>query len=362
MAPLNFFFYLLCLTAFFGNESNSVYAKENMANISALEDEEQILDNFQEYWSHKILIYSSNLDQMFSHGMEDEENLSTEKPIFIHEQDQETYQTVIGFDDFFKDEIYLDKNNNSYLKVSGGYEYDYRGKAALFHTLSARIKLPKTEEKLQIFIGDEAQTAHSLFNPHQESFNEGIGIKYYFPSLYGRLVSNASVGFSSIDNPYVKTRIEYPVIFDRWLFKLSQNFKYSLKNNFDEWTNLYFDRKLSNQEIFRILLQRSTNSEVRGMDYLAKISYMRTRKYDVGCTYYIASSGRSKDLREVYYGNGLNPKEGVYEYATGLVWRQKLMGDYLFYQIEPILSLHEQYDYTSNYRIKFTLDLYFGKK
>jgi hypothetical protein len=368
MAPLNFVLYFLCLIAVFESDGQSMNLENNITNVTVIENHEQSLDDFQEYWSRKILIFSSNLDQMLSRGIEDDENLSVgidncfSKPVFVHEKDRETYQTVVGFDDFFKDEVHLDRNNQSYVKVSGGYEYDYRGKAALFHTLSARIKLPRTQEKLQIFIGDETQTANSLSHPHQPLLNEGIGIKYYFPSLYGRLFSNASVGFSGIDNPYVKTHIEYPVIFDHWLIKLSQNFKYSLENNFDEWTNIYFDRKLSDKEMLRILLQRSTNSEVRGMEYLSQISYMRTGKYDVGYTYYLSCSGRTKDLSDSYYDNGLNPREGVYEYTTGVIWRQKLMGDYLFYQIEPIVSFHEQYDYKSNYRLKFTFDLYFGKK
>ncbi len=330
--------------------------------------QEWSLYDFQEYWSHKLLIFSSNVDRMFSYGLEDDENLSAmsdnrfTKPVFVHEKDQETYETFLGFDDFFKDETHLDMNNQSYVKVSGGYEYDHRGESSFVHTLSARIKLPKTQEKLHIFIGEETQAAHPLSHPRQPSLNEGIGIKYYFPSLYGRLFSNASIGFSGIDNPYVKTRIEYPVIFDNWLFKLSQNFKYSLENHFDEWTNIYFDRKLSDQEVLRLLLQRSTNSEMRGMDYLSQISYMRTRKYDVGYTYYISFSGRTKDLSDLQYDNRLTPQEGVYEYATGAIWRQKLISDYLFYQVEPIVSFHEQYGYKPNYLLKITLDLYFGKK
>ncbi len=339
----------LCVEMTFGSDTKPV------------EVGEMNIDGLQEYWSHKVLIFSSNVDQMLSYGLEDEQNLSTTsdnrftKPEFVHEKDQETYQTFLGFDDFFKDETHLDMNNQSYVKVSGGYEYDHRGESPFVHTLSARIKLPKTQEKLHIFIGEETQDAHSFRQP---SLNEGIGIKYYFPSLYGRLFSNASIGFSGIDNPYVKTRMEYPVIFENWLFKLSQNFKYSLENHFDEWTNIYFDRKLSDIEVLQLLLRRSTNSEVRGMDYLTQISYMRTRKYDVGYTYYISCSGRTKGLND----NRLTLQEGVYEYTTGAIWRQKLIGDYLFYQVEPIVSFHEQYDYKPNYLFKFTLDLYFGKK
>lgn len=343
----------------------ALFADERGVNTDATSSYDT--DEVHDYLSRKVLIFSSNLDQIFSGGFEEDQNASFDADrrfsgqIGKQKKYRETYQAAAWFDDFFKDENYLDIKNKSFVKVQGGYLYDKRGDSALYNKISARIKLPKTQEKLQIFIGDDAQEGGVVSQARHAATNEGIGIKYYLP-LYGRLFSNASLGLSGIDNPYVKTHLEYPILMGRWLFKANQNFKYSAETEFDEWTDLYFDRKLSDKELIRVLFQRSTNNRIKGMDYLNQVSYMNMLNNGVGYSYYIAANGRTKDLSDTTYENGFHPQEGVYNYSVGVVWRQQLVKEYLFYQIEPILSYHEQYDYRPNYLLRCTIDLYFGYK
>ncbi|MBN2870450.1 MAG: hypothetical protein JXK04_05790 [Campylobacterales bacterium] len=381
MAPMTFFTPLFCLSVL---GTTDLSAAESDANATATVQEEHWLatkmDAFHHYWSHKVLLFSSGLDSFFLDGFDsnetplDEENNESlrpfdseaplfPKPTFKKEENKATYQTSAEFDEFFKDQIYLDATNKSYVRIRAGYEYDKRGDSSFVHNVSARLRLPRTKDKLQLFIGDdEPQDQSDPTKIQQTDKTEGVGIRYFFPALYGRLYSNASIGFSGIDNPYVKTHLEYPIFLDEWLFKASQNFKYSLENKFDEWTTLYLDRKVLNNKIIRISTQRSTNSEIRGMEYTAQISYRNTLKHDIGYNYYIAANGRTKDLPEALYDNGLIPQEGVYNYSTGVVWRQAIRNNYLFYQVEPIVSFHEQYDYKPNYLMRLSLELYFGNR
>ncbi|MGA9047036.1 hypothetical protein [Sulfuricurvum sp.] len=341
------------------------------------------IDSFQDYWSHKILRFSSYLDHVLSTFYMDANNLlicdanATNQlnvnadtnviPCYtISEIEQkkakETYLASIWLDEFFKDGNYLDMTNRSYVLVRGGYEYDRRGDSSIFYNIKARIKLPKTQGKVQLFIGDDTPESINLSNAQYSSNNEGIGLKYYTPGLFEHLHTSAAIGFSRIDNPYVKTRIESPIFSGNWLFKPIQEFKFSHENEFEEWTNLYFDRKLSDSEILRLLLQRSTKSGVRGMNYLAQLSYMNTLKYEIGFNHYIGMSGRTKDQSGTAYIDGTTPQEGIYEYSVGTIWRQKLLNDYLFYQIQPIVSFHEQYNFKPDYIFRFSLDFYFGSQ
>lgn len=380
MVPIPFFIPFLFICVAGASDMPAENADHNTSGIPEKENWlKQNMDDFQGYWSRKVLIFSSNLDHMFSEWFEDDEktlledaNLSAcplpgsdncfPKPIVTNEEELETYETSSWFDDFFKDETYLDATNKSYVRVRAGYEYDKRGDSDLFHGITARLRLPKTQERLQLFIGDEPDDKIIPSNIAQPRIDEGVGLKYFLPSLKDRLYTNASVGFAGIDNPYVKARMEYPIFLDKWLFKAIQNFKYSRENKFDESTDLYFDRKFSDKKLIRLLLQRSTNSEIRGMEYLSQISYLTTLQHDIALNYYIAANGRTKDLTGAVYESGLTPQEGVYNYATGVAWRQAILDNYLFYQIDPILSFHEQYDYKPNYILRFTLDLYFGNK
>lgn len=339
------------------------------------------IDNFQAYWSNKVFRFASYLDQKLSlFGDEDYNSTldsNTVQQLTDHsdiinipahytianinqENAKETYLTSIWIDEFYKDENYLDTINRSFVLVRGGYDYDKRGDSSLFYNVKARIKLPETQGKLQLYISENTRDNTKLSYAQHASTNSGIGLKYYMPALFEHLYTNASVGISHIDNPYAKARIEYPFFQRNWLFKPVENFKFSLENEFEEWTDLYFDRKLSDSEMVRLLLQRSTKSNVRGMDYLAQFSYMNTLKNQIGFNHYIAMSGRIKDLIGTEYGNGTTPQEGIYEYSAGTIWRQKVLGNYLFYQIQPIVTFHEQYNFKPDYIFRFSLDFYFG--
>lgn len=333
-------------------------------NVTAAEAQgwEWDLDRFQKYWSRKVLLFSSNLDQKLF-GTEEEN--STKNPVDplqrldLDTKELKTYETSGWLDDFFKNETYLDTTNRSYVRLRGGYEIDERAGPSLFHNLNVRIRLPKTEGRLQLYIGEDKQENIHLSHLPATPKTEGVGLKYDLPSLAKRLHAAASVGFSGIDNPYAKARIEYPLFWGSWLVKPSQNVKFSAENEFEEWTNLFFDRKLSENSILRLLLQRSTKSAENGMGYFTQLSYMNTVEHGIGFTPYLALSGRTQE-RSSLYDNASPGRAGVYDYSAGVIWRQKLLRDYLFYQIQPIFSFHEQYDYKPNAIIRLGFDLYFG--
>lgn len=360
-----FFLFILleCTSApIFGVES------EVAEPLSAMSDDNRSdkwnIDRFQNYWSRKLLLFSSNLDKKLSDNFSSDDNISAPLPYrdtkINKEGAQETYRTSIGLDEFFKDTTFLDTTNRSYIKLSGGYMADKLGDSSPFYKITARIKLPKTQEKFQLYIGDDTQEIAKLPNGQYDSINQGIGLKYFIPSFFNRLYSSASIGITSIDKPYAATRIEYPFFAGDWLVKAMQNFKLSRENKFEEWTTLYFDHKIDEHELFRILFQRSTKSDAVGMDYLSQISYMNTHKNGIGFNHYIAMNGRTKDLTGTAYANGTTPQEGVYEYSAGTIWRQQIFRNYLFYQLQPIVSFHEQYGYRTDYIFRMSLDFYFG--
>lgn len=345
---------VFCCTPAFADPSQDASSVESDQNGTWRSN----LDTFQKYWSQKVLLFSSNLDHKISEWY-NEGNESSDS-VLLSDPKSEGYVASSWLDDFFKDETYLNTNNKSYVRVRGGYELNQRAGPSFFHNVSARIRLPYTEGRLQLYMGEEIQGNSNLSYVQYKSSNEGIGLRYFLPSFMDRLSTSASVGFSRIDNPYAKIRMEYPILAGIWLLKPTQNFKYSLDNEFEEWTNLFLDRKLSDDEVFRILLQRSTQSNIDGMNYLFQLSYMNTRKYKIGFNYYVALSGRTEDQPKALYSNGILPREGIYEYALGMIWRQKLVKDYLFYQIQPIVSFHEQYNYQTNPMLRMSLELYFG--
>lgn len=317
------------------------------------------MDNLEQYLSKKVSVIASNVDRITAEDNDKNITIVNDNREAPFDERKETFLLSTGFSDFFKDETYLDVTNRSYVKVHGGYEYNRRGENDLFNGITARLRLPKTQKQLQLFIGGESDDKLGL-NPgvHQ---NSGVGLQYYMNSLYKGLFSRASVGISGITNPYAKTNIEYPLYFENWLFRPIQTFKYSVRDKFDEWTDLYFDQKISSTQMIRLLLERSTNSEVKGMNYLSQLSYLTAYADYISYSYYIGINGRTKDLMDTTYLNStLYPQEGIYNYSAGISWRQRIWKDYIFYQIDPLVSFHEQYNYKPNYLFRIGIDIYFG--
>lgn len=347
-------FLLLCTTAY-SETLDPLTAQQSKTESGKLSWHTEQMDELGQYLSKKVSVVSSNIDHLFS---EEGDTNATQEGNTTDDQDKEAFLVSTGFRDFFKDETYLDVTNRSYVKLHGGYEYNEQGDSAIFHGVTARLRLPKTQKQLQLFIGGEPDNTMGLKKTaHQDS---GVGLKYYMNSLYQGLFAHASIGISGITNPYVKTTVEYPLYFENWLLRPVQTFKYSVRDKFDERTDLYFDRKISNTEMIRLLLERSTNSEIKGMNYLSKISYFNAYREDISCSYYVGMNGRTKDLLDTTYINNLYPQEGIYDYSVGVTWRQRLWKDYVFYQMDPLVSFHEQYNYKPNYLFRIGVDIYFG--
>lgn len=343
---------------------NSASAENNGINWFFYRDVVRGMDSFQHYISHKVTVFSSNIDHKFSRKDEDEERIETlPGQLAKYENDEKvenTYAISKGIGAFFKDETYLDATNRSYVRLRGGYEYNQRGDNKFLQRISARIKLPKTSDRFQLFIGSEGGDSSAIAESPAESEKHDIGVKYFVPTMLDLLDASLSVGFSGIKNPYIKGRIQYPVFIRSVLFRPVQQVMYSAENEFQEWTSFYFDRRTSGGAMKRVLLERSTQSGANGMNYMAQFSYFNTQSHGVGLNQYISINGRTEDLADAY-ANGEKPQEGVYSYAAGMIWRQKLGRDYLFYQLQPIVDFHEQYDYKANAIFKVTLELYFGK-
>lgn len=350
--------FLFIYTTVYSDSLDSLRVEQNETASGELSWFTTHMDDLEQYLSKKVMITSSKLDRFISDDYDQNTSKENDNRKAPSDERKETFLLSTGFSDFFKDETYLDVTNRSYVKLQAGYLYDKRGNSDLFNGITARLRLPKTQKQLQLFIGRDQDGVLSLNNVRHE--DSGIGLQYYMNSLYKGLFSRASIGISGINNPYVKTNIEYPLYFENWLLRPVQTFKYSARDKFDEWTDFYFDYKVSKTEIVRLLLERSTNSEIKGMHYLSQLSYLNAYSDDISLNYYVGMNGRTKDLVTLYDNNTTHPQEGVYEYTAGVTWRHRLWKDYVFYQIDPQISYHEQYNYKPNHIFRIGLEVYFG--
>jgi hypothetical protein len=100
------------------------------------------------------------------------------------------------------------------------------------------------------------------------------------------------------------------------------------------------------------------------MDYALSAQYFRSTKKDTGFGFSQSFYGNTE--YEYTTEKGVpSPKikkyGGIHDYVTTVTWRANIWRKWFYYEVQPSVSFHKQYDYEPNYRIRFFLDFYFGK-
>ncbi len=271
-----------------------------------------------------------------------------------------TYLISEWFSDRYINDSFLDKTNRSYIRLRGGYAYSYRGNDKYIYSITARLKIPRTREKLDLIVGDETKNSSDLSLEGTEAERDN-SIALGMNNLLGLLEpvdTKLRIGFSGITNPYAKVSFDYEALLGQWLIVPNQTFRYSAEEKFEEWTNLNFSRKTAHQMIFSLLLQRSTASSVDGMDYFVQPALDFTLGRYGNFTPYMGMYGRTQEQMED--ADGYVPKRGIYRYAVGLNWSKQATRKYIVYRVQPILSYDDQYEFKPEYYIKALLEFYFG--
>lgn len=337
------------------NSSTKVQAPKTTPNKELSLYEKLIsLDYIQSSVSKKVLVFSSNLDYSLKNMLENDTNTSTQEAYSL-------YNIANFYDDFFKDETYLSTTNKSYIRLKFGAETNAQEGFSYLNNIDVTLRLPQTEESLYLFISDEEEEIKAP-NNIKKNKTTSVGIKYVLSHLD---IINASIfgGFRGVTNPFIKLRAQYPIAFKHLLFRPVQYVEYSANDLFKEETQFYFDHRLEDKiDLIRLLIKRFTQTYLHGMNYSAQLSYLSTLKHSVGFQAYTLIQGQT----ETQTANPSNakyniiPTAGIYNYSTGLVWRQQFLKKYLFYELQPIIEFDQQYNYNANYIFRAHIELYFG--
>ena len=118
----------------------------------------------------------------------------------------------------------------------------------------------------------------------------------------------------------------------------------------------------SRKDLVRLSLRRHTETYLDGTHYSSQLSYLNTLKHGVGYQLYTNLSGRTQAQTTKPANTKYNiiPTAGVYNYSTGIVWKQQFFKKYLFYELKPLVEFPRQYDYNANYIFRANLERYFG--
>ncbi len=298
--------------------------------------------------------------QEFVSSLEGKTDLPEQLASHNKRKGERTYLMSQWFDEETINDGFLDVTNHSYLRLRGGYAYDQKGENKYIYSIAARVKIPRTRDRLDLVVGDDTRHSSDLsFEGTDEERDNSIalGVNNVF-GIFDAIDSKMRLGFSGITNPYGKVAFGYEALLGKWLIKPSQTFRYSLDDEFEEWTNLEFKRRIYSNAMFSLLFQRSTESRVKGMDYFMQPALSFALGEYGNLTPYLGLYGRTKKQPEDE--DGYMPKRGVYHYAAGISWSKQSSRKYIVYRLQPILSYNDKYDFHLNYFVKVMLEFYFG--
>ncbi|MCK4875902.1 MAG: hypothetical protein KAS26_08660, partial [Sulfurimonas sp.] len=247
---------------------------------TAAQPSQNYIDKKQKDISKKVVEWSYNIDNGLSRWI-----YNAEDEIYCEEQEQILNEKLFennenSIDEFFKNEKFIDETEKRFLRIRLGTNLQSKNSTSFNYKIRVHIPLTKTKKNIKLFIDNIKQDYSDDTIADDTEKTPGIGVSYFSPE-YHKIKSKYSLGTRGL-NPYVRARYSRVFKAGNWKIEPTQQFKYSIKYDWSEETNIYFDRALEKFSLFRTTLHRKTKASYSGMDYRVAFSYYYTPKKKTG--------------------------------------------------------------------------------
>jgi hypothetical protein len=332
------------------------------SNVTTLE-EPNYIDETHATLSKKVVEWSDTIDKTICSWVEEDETNVT--AIETNIPDNTLEKKIRSIDAFFQSSKYLNEIDDAFIRLRTSSFFQSKDSNDFNLRLSIQLPLSKSKKSFKIFMDDlSLDNAKSILKDDSEKdqLAPDMGIHYFAPETYG-IESRYSLGLSGID-PFVKARYNFPFQMNEWMIDPVQVFKYSTDDEFEEETNIYFDKQLDESSLFRVQLHRKTQTEIAGMDYALSLQYYWVSKKNTGLRITQSFLGNTK--YPYITDKNTEPTQtktyaGINNYITSFSWRKNVWRKWFYYEVRPSVNFHKQYDYDPNYSIHLFFDFYFGQ-
>lgn len=277
-----------------------------------------------------------------------------------YERAKQTYWMSKWFNMDAKNAEFLNLTDDSYVRLRAGYAYDFRGQGEFIKSITARLKIPRTRDKLDLIVGDATRQSKDLnFDGTKNETDESValGVQNIF-GFFDFIDSRFRVGISSITNPYAKWILSKEMLYGPWYIEPTETVRYSVDGQLEEWTDFYFRRRTSSSALFSLFLQRSTKTGEPGMAYLIQPAHHHALGNKTTVAAYLGIYGRTQAFDKDE--NGYEPKKGIHTYSIGASWRRQTSRKYIVFDLQPIISFEHRYGFEPNYIFKASVEFYLG--
>jgi len=267
-------------------------------------------------------------------------------------------------DSFFLNDKYLDETDKSYISIRPEAFFSSKEDEIYNLKISAHLSLSKSKKRFRLFINDlDQDNANDVLadNSEDEKKAPEIGVNYFAPETYG-ILSKYSVGVRGI-YPFVRARYSSEFHPGDWVIEPVQTLRYSLKDYFEESTEVFCDTKLTNFSLLRLYLRRGTKSGQVGMSYDGSMSLFWTpsKTIGLGLSQSFNGSTRYQQVQDEYAVPLVYDEyNGIFNYGTSASIRQNIFRPWFFYELRPGVNFHKLYDYEPNYTLQLLFDVFVG--
>jgi hypothetical protein len=282
--------------------------------------------------------------------------------------EQDIYDRVKRLDDFFGNVQTENLRDTSYeFRLRSGIRIEEGGKLKPDITLRANIVLPRTSEKLRLFIAGENEVdslSPSLpddpgnpgfdraFRPSARIVNTEFRYRI-FDTPNQNLFLGAGVRLHLPPEAFTRARYQYTHhISSLSLLRLGETIFLKDRQGLGETTELTYERLIGIQNVLRLANSATLSQAFDGLEWGSELSLIRALSETSAITF---TGG-------IYLNSDLSTVVNNYRLLTR--YRQQFLKKWLFYEVEPEISWPRGADgrHDSRLALTFRLEILIDKK
>jgi hypothetical protein len=268
-------------------------------------------------------------------------------------------ENVIRFanwvDNFFADDRIYVEGQRSYIKLNLLKTYFENDKALYDTQIKARLDIPKTQKRMQLFIEsideDEDDTEQTTIDQTAEKQEQSIGLQFLRPdSRLWKITAITGVRFRSGLDPFARLRFRRLIKDGAWSYRITENIFWYSSDGAGETTQLDIDHPLTKKLLFRAT---------------TKATWRKTTHYfDLGQD--LTLFQRINSFKSFAYQTGYratmvsHPSTTNYYYSVR--YRQQIHSNWLYVDVIPTIHHPEENNFKPIRSITLKLEIVFDAK
>jgi hypothetical protein len=283
----------------------------------------------------------------------------------------ETTERLVSLSEYL-DSFFLNPDNRRFdyrrtrVLAQLGLQVDSNGDLLVLQRLSARIVLPRLEERVSLYFSgegedldrtEEEKSTSPFYLPTIEStrvrFGFNTALRFVFTKSDIYLVQNQlGVRFRPSMDPYNELSGQLRIPLGRkFLWQPGQSLYWRESSGFGETTRYDLDYALKPGAIIRLHQEGTLSQETDGFEHLHSLSYLRQLEKERGYIFSLEARGET------------SPKKQMTQYLVVFAWKELVYKDWLYIETGSKLRFSEEDNFAPVPAVFFSLIADFsGKK